>query len=442
MFRLALIALLLAPPVAAAEPPVSCPRSRVLFDGRCVSKRQARKLKRLERRQRRADERCRTKKTACHELGHCTGVVGRRACVAGDDNDCRGARVCATEGQCTAKDGKCVASDDGSCRGSAACGTYGRCTAALGQCVSSRAEDCQKSKRCSSDCWCGHEGTACTYDEVCMRKRQNARCATQPVCTRSGKCTGLRSQFGWQCVVGSDADCIRSERCAAEGRCSRSTGGLCTAANDADCAKTVACQQDGRCTASKGRCTVGSDTDCARSPACRNAGRCTFDGGHGRGFCALRSDADCQRTVGCAAQGLCTFDSMLDECRAGSDASCAASTECATSGLCQEREGRCVASTWHRTKAWFSSLTFWGVARGVGWTLLVVAVLGLFGWLSNGAGTSSGSSSSSYSGGSSSYSTVDKSCGRCGGSVSLAASAGESCPHCGAHWGSVTNRYM
>ena len=51
--------------------------------------------------------------------------------------------------------------------------------------------------------------------------------------------------------------------------------------------------------------------------------------------------------------------------------------------------------------------------------------------------TSSYSGSSSYS----NYFLSDKSCGKCGASVSLSSTAGQHCPRCGAYWGGERTIY-
>lgn len=62
--------------------------------------------------------------------------------------------------------------------------------------------------------------------------------------------------------------------------------------------------------------------------------------------------------------------------------------------------------------------------------------------------TSSSYSPSSYSSGSSSsyssgsYYSSSKSCSACGKAVSLSASAGQSCPHCGAYWSTENTTYQ
>jgi hypothetical protein len=126
-------------------------------------------------------------------------------------------------------------------------------------------------------------------------RREQAR---REGCTREGRLTPM----GRRCMAASDEDCLASQVCTSEGRCT-ARDGACVATADV-CRKSLLCRNSGRCTLQGDRCVVG-EGDCAQSYLCVKYGEC--DRSAETGVCAPGSQQDCQRALACWGWG-CRFD--------------------------------------------------------------------------------------------------------------------------------------
>jgi tRNA A-37 threonylcarbamoyl transferase component Bud32 len=130
-----------------------------------------------------------------------------------------------------------------------------------------------------------------------------------------------------------DSDCKVSSLCKGQGKCIE---------RDGECVKTgcsdsKACSIQGKCVdAGAGYdCKVGSDAECAASKNCKLKGNCSA----GEYSCMPKSESDCRSSEACRAEGLCTFENS--SCVAGSDEDCAASLACTQNKKCKKSGGAC-----------------------------------------------------------------------------------------------------
>ena len=86
----------------------------------------------------------------CAKQGLCSKGAEGLACVAGSDEDCKGAEACTEGGRCKASNGKCVAADSRACKGSTGCSKTGACSIKDGECVVATDADCQQAEVCIS----------------------------------------------------------------------------------------------------------------------------------------------------------------------------------------------------------------------------------------------------------------------------------------------------
>jgi hypothetical protein len=104
---------------------------------------------------------CRGRGDTCKREGLCTGE-GKR-CMAADDADCKGSKVCAQEARCTAKIGSCVIGSAEDCK--ALCTQFGRCTFKDNKCVAGSDDDCKASEACTKYGKCTASAGNCFKDK-------------------------------------------------------------------------------------------------------------------------------------------------------------------------------------------------------------------------------------------------------------------------------------
>jgi hypothetical protein len=170
------------------------------------------------------------------------------------------------------------------------CKANGHCTGVEGQkCAATSDGDCERADVCTAKGWCGLSGTTCV--------------ATAAGCRASAECRdmGLCGLAGSKCVAVAREDCVRTEVCKREGRCTPQNG-ECVPTKE-DCEKRRDCTEFGKCTPLDYQCSTATAADCARSSLCKEQGYCTFQDGS----CALLSDGDCKQTRGCREEGRCFF---------------------------------------------------------------------------------------------------------------------------------------
>lgn len=148
----------------------------------------------------------------CGDDGRCATEQGR--CVARTRQGCAESTGCKLYGLCEPVDGECRATD-ADCRRAKVCREEGQCSARFGRCVAARAEDCDNGSLCRD------QGRCTPQDSVCKPTRPE-HCTTSTGCRTQGACT----LAGDVCAVGGDEDCRRAQICAAQGRC-RAVAGRC-----------------------------------------------------------------------------------------------------------------------------------------------------------------------------------------------------------------------
>ena len=83
------------------------------------------------------------------DIWRCMG--SDKGCVAGSDDDCKQAKLCASAGKCTMKEGRCLATGE-DCK--TLCAEQGRCTIEDDRCVAANNKDCKNSLVCKSQGKC------------------------------------------------------------------------------------------------------------------------------------------------------------------------------------------------------------------------------------------------------------------------------------------------
>jgi len=69
-----------------------------------------------------------------------------------------------------------------------------------------------------------------------------AVCKNDPKCASDGECT---LEHG-MCVIGPN-DCLATEGCTVEGKCTCCSGSVCVVGKDADCRRSDECKKHHRC---------------------------------------------------------------------------------------------------------------------------------------------------------------------------------------------------
>jgi hypothetical protein len=252
-------------------------------------------------------------------------------CSAEGDADCRASGACERLGRCAAVGGRCVATDPTDCHRTRMCRDLGRCTPMDGECSVVGSEDCALTDACTDLGWCAAAGGACRElsDEGCRRTAE---------CRASGLCFAGEAR----CVAKLDEDCAATAACIQDGRCS-AVDGRCAAGTRADCERTRDCREKGACTPVAGDCRVARgladrSADCVASERCAADRDCKLVETENAARCAADAPA-CRDSDACRVHGRCSGDEV---CRAETDSDCAGSTLCKEAGRCRAISGACV----------------------------------------------------------------------------------------------------
>jgi len=254
-----------------------------------------------EKRKLRQNESC-SKTWRCSNFGRCSyqasidNEEGAR-CIATKPAHCRESGLCRGTGHCTLRNGACVLSvgSDADCAKDYgkekfnSCAQADRCSERDGICVLTN-EQCRSRKGCSETGHCtarnpgpesfggiGADGVRIIERSTCVVASDDD-CARTERCKELGACSRSQSKSGVACVVGSEEGCLGSRRCKEFGKCAY-RGSDCVAVEDSACASSMRCASMGACSALNGDCVAKTDADCRRSKLCQTENRCFASAG-------------------------------------------------------------------------------------------------------------------------------------------------------------------
>ena len=101
---------------------------------------------------------------------------------------------------------------------------------------------------CAQTVGCTYSGRCGVDDEGQCAATRVEHCRESGGCIESGRCS--LSPSGAGCVIASEEDCARSERCRVDGQCAYSDAFGCEAATEAHCLNSAGCREQGRCSLS------------------------------------------------------------------------------------------------------------------------------------------------------------------------------------------------
>ena len=263
------------------------------------------------------EEDCR-KSLQCEQKGLC--LLESQKCVIGTADDCKNSRFCYDLGLCSLdkENGRCAAFTEAECRASTQCKTRRRCIASDGLCVE------------ITPGWC--------------RRRMNDE-GNPTLCKTLGACAF--DSTNQTCNVRNEKDCVASDACHSDGRCSISSG-RCAILSDRDCRQSKVCEEEGRCHAANREiagktqdtktCIATSQKDCDLHCKDRKVG-CIFDLTLAR---CLTGPAFCLDSDLCRINGQCSWEKASASCVTRSDQDCKKSRLCSDTDRCKHYKGECV----------------------------------------------------------------------------------------------------